>query len=397
MAVEMASAVNESTSIVTLFEIGICVPVRVFFLSVFLAFSFFGCISSGPVSLIKLESKGPQHPIVAGCLILDPSGNLLWSYPSELCVFLPDGRFISGGRTGIELHSPDLKVVWHRDIIVHHMLSLAANGDILALTTEGKIVGDYRPGFETVLEVNRDQQELRQTPTVPKHLLREKFGVDKPIRLDMNGNLLFEHSFFSDEQYPLKVLAFIHEKNLLELFPLEATHMNSIYEIPPNDSPLQAFRAGNILANDCRQRMIFILDAHLENILWRIPYEALGYGVVHDVRVLPNGHLLLFKNFTYPGGDSSLEEVDPIRRLSAWRYFDPVPGAFRVQKQGSVQLLHNNQILFSFSNGKTSRAKLINRDGEIIWQVDLSQHTGINTQGAYELPVESFLHHSVRL
>src|SRR4051794_40723484 len=101
-----------------------------------------GCKSTGEIQ----PDQTPNHPIISQCNILNTKGELLWSYPSWLCVFFPNGNFLSGGNEEpLTLRESDRKVLWTTTLIPHHMISIAKNGDILTLTSEWKKVSAQRP------------------------------------------------------------------------------------------------------------------------------------------------------------------------------------------------------------------------------------------------------------
>ncbi len=365
-------------------------PLRIASLAAFMFLV--GCAS------LNSKSRAPwnDHPIVTQCMILDAHGALRWSYPAWLCVFLPDGRFITGDVDGLYLRGADLKSIWHHDFVPHHMISLAKNGDILTLASEYKAVSEQKPGFSGIVEVDIPKKIMQKKTEIPADVLRRKFRVDKIVRLNQDGKIVAEKRLINDAGYPLKWLVRDWAWMSPRVAPpaLEVSHLNSIYEIPPNASPLPAFKAGNILVNDTLNRVVFILDDNLKEILWRFRYQPLGYLTVHDIQVLKNGNILLLKNSSEDSSqDSSLEEIDPVTHKVVWTHHEKPDGSFRASKMGSVQPLGENFLYAHTTNGK-SHATMIDRSGKIVWQLDLNRHTDVGLQGAYQLPVEEFLRHN---
>ena len=330
-----------------------------------------------------------QHPIVAHCMIFDSSGALLWSYPARLCVFLADGRFITGDPGKIALHGQNLGVIWQRSLDSHHMVSLAGNGDILLLSSEMKDMSEISPSISKFIEHFGPNRGDNITPAIPKAYRHGQFRIDKLIRLDMSGHIVAER--LAGETYPLNKL--VADSSVLgPARTPEVSHCNTIYEIPPNTSALAAFRAGNILVSDNMNRVMFVLDKDLKKNLWQRQFRDFGYLQVHDVHVLANGHLLLLKNRSLDNSeDSSLEEIDPVRNEVVWKYTERPAGSFRADTQGSVQPLRGGYVLFANTTGNKSLAKIIDRAGAPVWSLDLSRHFDILVQGVYQLPAEDFL------
>lgn len=346
------------------------------------------------------SAKTPEHPIVAGCTIQEPNGTLLWSYPAEHCLFFPDGSFVTGGTDkGLELRGADQQVVWKKDLVPHHMISAAENGDILAVVSEWHEILEQKPPFKQFIFFQSETGPMQITEKFPKGFSRGKFRVDKLVRISRSGEVQGELSFFKNPLYTIHRL--YHPKPGKDpkatFKGWEASHFNSVYEIPANKSPLPAFAKGNIITYDTLNRRLLILSPNLDRIVWRMFSENLGCSNAHDFQVLPSGNLLVFKNYACTiYSDSSLEEIDPVRRHTVWKYFDP-DGNFRAPTQGSVQALSGDRIFFAYHTGKQSLAKMITRDGKPLWELDLTKHFDAKMQGAYTLPVESFLKHNQKL
>lgn len=336
-----------------------------------------------------LKPAAPEHPIVSQCMIMDTQGHLRWSFPSWLCFFLPDGRFITGDTDGLTMRGRNIEKLWHKKLIPHHMISLAANGDILTFTSEYHSIAKQRAKFKGAFEVDW-RVDTRQMKPVSDEIARQKFRVDKILRLNQNGRIVHQMSL-NDADYPMPWLIRLLRDGAPPL-PYESSHLNSIYEIPANASSLPAFKAGNLLLNDTVNRTIFITDPELRKIIWRLNFKKFGFSVVHDVSVLPNGNLLLFKNLMLdPLLPSSLEEIDPVTEQVVWRYESRPPQNFHAVRMGSVQALRDGRILFAHTTRGDHRVEMIDREGNTLWSLNLNPHTDVAMQGAYSWPVESFL------
>lgn len=334
----------------------------------------------------------PSH-IVEGCRILNGNGDLLWSYPAAFCIFFPDGKFVAASADSISLVSGN-RTFWEKKIPVHHMLALTSKNEIAVLSDEFINMRDWAHRFESFREAHFKPLKFCTGKDTPERLKNDKLRTDKIVLLNLRGEVVAERRFLGEPDYPMPLLVENFATNVRAPRDLEVSHMNSIYEIGENTSSIPAFKRGNFIVNDTLNRRIFILDEKLKGILWTKSYGLFGFGQAHDAQILPNGNLLVFKNFTVsPGDESSLEEVDPQSLMPAWRYFEKSSGEFRAPIQGSVQRLRGGRTLFTFRNidSKKSFAKLIDRDGRELKSFDLSKHSNIAAQGAYEINVEEFL------
>ncbi len=266
--------------------------------------------------------------LVNECDIFNFEGSLIKSFPGSACIFLEDGRFFSSTVDDIKLMNKDLSVAWSHKGYFHHQMN------------------------QTL--------DKKRFLVMSSNLLKEKHGLtrdDKLMIYDLEGKII--HSISSSEIYQqLNHLPYLREAEpmLKELINVthEKTHFNSFYEIPPNklEKKYSYMKAGNFIVNG-REDGIFFLSPDLKKILNFISYKGAFNHRVHDVQVLPNGHLLLFNNFV-AGYDkfhsqSAIEEISPVDQKVFFRY-QANPGVFFfVATGGSVQKLNNDLYLFTHS------------------------------------------------
>ena len=253
---------------------------------------------------------------------------MIKSFPGTACIFLEDGRFFSATVDEIKLINKDLSVLWSHKGHFHHQMNQSLDKKKFLVMTS--------------------------------NVLKEKHGLtreDKLMIVDLDGRIM--HSTTSSEIYQqLKHSPYLRDaepmlKGLLNVTH-EITHLNSFYEIPPNklEKKLSYMKAGNFIVNG-REDGIFFLSPDLKKVLHFMSYKGALSHRVHDVQVLPNGHLLLFNNFV-AGYDrfhrqSAIQEISPVDQKVVFSY-QANPGVFFfVSTGGSVQKLNDDLYLFTHS------------------------------------------------
>jgi hypothetical protein len=333
-----------------------------------------------------------RFPIAVECSIFSPSGELLWRRPQRVCNFLPDGSHIYSNDSSLFFIGANGKEIWQKPIHSHHEINTASNGDFLIISSEWFSVNSVK--FKNFSDNNINTTERKEYESLPSSWKEMRFRQDKLIRISPKGVIVaersFPHEFFSADNLVYS------SAPTPDKYKLEISHFNSFYEIPTNASPLSAFHAGNFLVNDTQNGNIFVLDEKLEKELWHISYGTLGYETAHDVKVLPNGNLLIFVNRRKKGPpQSSLDEVDPVDgRLISQR---SETGGFYARFMGSVQTWENGGLLFSAEKSGKPMVKALSQSGKIFFSLDLYSHFGRPVQGAYERPeLEDFLAKAAR-
>jgi hypothetical protein len=305
------------------------------------------------LSLLALAVSSAVHADeihnVIDCSIVGMDRQILREFPGRYCVFLPDGRVATARFNRLVMRGPDGRELWNQRINVTHQMNLDVSGKrILAIGLESGVKDGKNIDFNVV------------------------------TAFDLEGHVLGRFSF---AEHLAEIEAFLPElrkKALRDRWPgmHNLSHVNSVYEIPENPRAKSdpAFRRGNFVINSLNLDLTLIVDSALKKVLWVRPLERFGTVQTHDVQVLPNGHLLFYRNEGHAGNSagccSGLVEYDLEHEAPAWSWQDDPPGRFYASAFGGVQLLSNGNILFN--NGVLGYAREITRSGQPVWGFSLS-------------------------
>ncbi|MBC7540259.1 MAG: aryl-sulfate sulfotransferase [Bacteriovorax sp.] len=294
---------------------------------------------------------GPiETHIQVDCRILDKNFQQLKSYSGTYCAFFPNGEWISITGKVIDLHSKTNQLRVHFPQMGHHEIKLSKDeAKIFFLSTE---IRDFK-GKKTRFDV---------------------INIS-----DRNGALvarwdLFEHL---DELYQkLDLTPFdkmIPTESFDENFPdskYEFSHLNAIYEIPKNnlEKSFPYMKEGNLLVTFNGLGSVVVFDPELKRI--EFIYRVLKTNLlgISDGQILPNGHLLIFKNTNTSNKHlySSINEYDLQKNSSVWNYDLNEKEFTHIPDNGAVQLLSNNNIFITESSGSMGRMLEVNRKGEVV-------------------------------
>lgn len=350
---------------------------------------------------VHSQAKKQEIFYVAQCKIFNEKLELVWSYPGDLCHFFPDGRVLVGDGSGLTLFDSELTPIWKKNIHVHHMLSITRRNTIVVLSSELRKINDPLFKFNTLVKSDIvSERNIKE----PLKNYKNRFA-NKSVRVDLireysiSGKLLRKFHLADHKEIPLHTLVQFLPKKWAGDFEFDASHVNSIHEVPVNSSGIAALQKGNFIITDLTNQMIMVLDKNLKKIIWTLKYQDLKYTATHDASILPNGNILLLKNAGIIKADgSSVEEINPKTKKVVWRHFEsPRPG-FSFHSKGSAQLLNDGTIFYSnFTNNKT-RATIIGRDGIPHGTVDLTDYFPNGTPySIYRLDVSDFLRNNNRL
>lgn len=320
------------------------------------------------ISAIAKPAFAEQLHNVIYCEIYDLNKNLIRAVPGTHCLFLNDGHYLSARGASLTFYSPNNLVVWQKRIHAHHQLNGTIDGQkFLVMSSEIKHVnkkGDVR--FDTFHIMNR-KGDIEKTFS-----LYEAQNQFDPLLWQKKLNLIYKFDWDLESYPQLK---------------WEFSHANSFYEIPPNPTAKKnsAFAAGNFIININSLDISIILDSHLKKVLWFANHPRAEFENIHDMQVLPNGHLLFFRNNNTSflnnnpssgGVFSSIEEFDPVKKVSAWVYKKKPQNLFFTEYCGGAQLLDNGHILFNDLTKPFSFAIEITRSGTEIWRHELYDKIG---------------------
>lgn len=301
-----------------------------------------------------IVTKAVEAHHVIFCTIFDSQGEILRRYNGNLCLFRDDGGFFSSSGDGLSAWDKSMNRIWQRPYFIHHQLNWSLDkSQILALGSEF---------------TKQDGKPVR---------------TDALYIFDLNGTLMKKFSY--NENMKMLEKLFPNQKSFLQVIEAswhprkaeveyEYTHANSFYEIPSNTSgaKIAAFAKGNYIVNDVFIRRILIFDRFLKKILWSLDYSLWGGNVIHDVQVLPNGHLFIYANeaqFKNGVKASELHEFDPIKNKIVWRFTAKPSQDFFSFACGGVQLLDNGNILYSDISSGQAYGIEITRSGKEIWRM----------------------------
>ena len=333
-------------------------------------------------ALATARAKETLHHII-GCSIYDLKGKLVREFGGGVCLFLPDGSYIAGLFEEQQLYRVDKnqKILWRDNVQVHHQLNLDLAGLHFLLMTgsEQKFKGKW---------VRFDRLEIR----------------------DFENKSLHSFDFFKRREELLKIAG----KNGDDLWEIptrfqrrakfEFSHINSFYQIDDNtlSKSHPAFAKGNYVVNANGLRLIFILDAKLEKILWSLPQVPNHEGLAgyHDVQVMPNGRLLIYNNMAFASGETSgfhsaVWSVDPLTQKRITLYEGRSLQDFASRILGGAQALPNGNLLLSDIT-KGGRAFEVTPKRKLVWEmmnpkVDPTSKRPLEIQQVKRLNVSEFL------
>lgn len=301
-------------------------------------------IMSLNVPLLSKFSKHKSALYHANCSILNEKRESLFNMTGQLCDFLPDGRSLVFQKDvgpvidRLYLYDAHQNVVWEKSVDLHH-----------------------------VLKFSKDQQSFFMM-TYEKHEFNQgPFLFDVISKVDLDGVVTHRWSTYEvKDDATLACSHFPRTYNDSERPGMkEFTHLNSLYEIP--DNPLakkyEWMRQGNLIVNMLGLNVFAFFSPDLK-LLKTMPYSKDCFGVNHDAQILPNGHLLLFRNSVGLGVDQSdVVEMDLFTNEIIRRV--PVPYS---SIRGSVQLLENNHLLITESY-QGGRAFEVDASGEMVMEM----------------------------
>lgn len=315
----------------------------------------------------------PDHNVI-GCGIYDSHGKAIRVSPGKRCLFFPDGGFISTDGVSVTRYGPNLDILWHVKSHNHHLVRPMSDQDFLIGGSDVRFFLGKITRFDVLQKWNRNGKIVRSFNFYDH--LADLRAADPTIELN-------------------HVVNFDWDADNLPGVEREFSHLNSAYEIPENPTAgvIPAFRKGNIIVNVNIVSRVFILDKDLRQILWTLKYMK-GQSNVHDVQVLPNGHLLVYNNsrsnwpcllpkigescdssqagveweswIKFVGVPySSIEEYDSVGKKIVWEYHADPPSSFYAYQSGGVQILPNRDILFN--DPIRAEAYEIDRSGKTKW------------------------------
>ncbi len=276
---------------------------------------------------------------------------LIAQYPGFYCSFASNGEWLSLDEDTLTFYDKNNSVKFKFPQLVHHELKFSRDeSKIYFLSSEVKTYKNLKTRFD-VINIS-----------------------------DLKGNILYRWNTFDHIDEIFKKLELNEFKNEiptdippshnLALAPYEFSHLNAISEIPENDleKKYSFMKKGNLLVTFNGLAAIVIFDPELKTMQHyftkMINTELYGF---HDAQILPNGHLIFFKNVSNKEGElvTSLDEMNLETGEVVWSFSFKKPNFERNPINGSVQVLENNNILIG-ENSHGGRAVEITRSGKIV-------------------------------
>lgn len=238
----------------------------------------------------------------------------------------------------------DNKIVWSREGMWHHDVTLTPDGTLAALIWEYRKI----PAIHAEVDV-MDNLVVRFSPESEADERRSLYDI-LAGRPDM---FTFQEGRHREESGP--------RKERIDLIHANALRWVEISD-PPTDSPI--YHPGNVIVCLRHQDTVAIFNWETSELLW-----VWGRGEVvgpHDAQVLANGNVLIFDNGSRQDKRSRVVEVDPVTNKIVWKYEAPNPKDFYSTARGGNQRLPNGNTLITGSN--KGRAFEVTPAGEIVWK-----------------------------
>ena len=285
--------------------------------------------------------------LAADCMIFDIFGRTIRHLPFTRCIFFEDGSLISsdlspGRKNLLSMSNAHGKLIWGLPVSADHTMSLCRENKAIVVTT------------------SKDQWFKGQ-------LTRG----DRIAVVDLAGNILYTWDLLDHYEELKPFVRFIrggspillpeHFETLRSKALSEVTHVNSAYEIPDNENSknMSAFQKGNFIVNPLGEHLI-ILSADLKQILWisKKEYNA------HDVQVLENGNLLLFRNQLERriGERPFILEINPLDESIVWSY----EGSPKLSATLFGSVSYKNGLFVLTGNPDIKYITVINRRGQVL-------------------------------
>jgi hypothetical protein len=288
------------------------------------------------------EIPGPKEVhLQIDCRILDQDFKQLKSFQGDYCAFFPNGEWISITGKVIDLHSKTNQLRLHYPQMGHHEIKLSNDEKkIFFLSSEIREFKGKSVRFDVINISNRDGVRLNRWDLF-EHIdeLNQKLGLgpfEKAIPAER-----------ADENFPDNKWVF--------------ANLNAIYEIPNNnlEKKFPYMKEGNLLVTFNGLGSVVVFDPELKKI--EFVYRVLKTNLfgISDGQILPNGHLLVFKN-------SSINEIDMQEDKPLWSFDSKKSGPDNNLAEGSVQLLVNNNFLMTDNSNNSGKVLEVNRKGEIV-------------------------------
>jgi len=282
-----------------------------------------------------------------------------WTYPTAKGAIWDFAILLDGGDLVVVVNFEallrldwDSKLVWSRELVVHHDVAQAADGGFHTITSESRQHRGLEVRFPAFLKLSSSGETLERWSTY-EHLREIQQSLEPEFFLD---TILDEIEADASETRPgldrkSKLYNYFHANTVTSLGASE------LGRVDPR------FRSGNLLICLRNVNQILVLDQDDKRILW-----SWGAGELqrpHHPTFLENGRILIFDNGV-ERGYSRVLELEPVTGKVEWQYVADPPMSFYTRQKGSAQRLPNGNTLIC--EGDPGRAFEVTRAGEIVWE-----------------------------
>lgn len=239
---------------------------------------------------------GKGH-LVESCRVYDLNGELLRTIINGkgLCYLVDDGSVLfSDLKSTLTYFDQDYNVIWKKQIVAHHQINVAKNGDFLVLGSENHTLNGKVFRFDTFFRISKDGQIISKFSLFDQKEALEKFIETAFTNQTALGSYYSNGINYFKARDKIKPVSHLEQELYGPDVVGEFTHANSIYEIPENISKNSAFKEGNIIINLSHLGAILILSSDFKEMETAIPAPS---PFTHDVHVLKNGSLFIYNNF----------------------------------------------------------------------------------------------------
>ena len=300
------------------------------------------------------EKISPGYSLFDGRLI-DAEGHVVKTWKARyLGLILPDTRYVAqeyyeSKRWG--MYTWDDRVIWEKDVPIHHDIVLTPSGTILTFTKEMHPYRGRRVDFCVIAEYDLGGREISRWSTW-EHLAEIK-KFHKPLELDRPKVFFLPETAKRKEKTPWGGSYDYYRLNAIQVLP----------KSPLGDKDAR-FREGNWLISFRHGSMLFILDRDTRAIVWKCIAGDVRDSLEgqHSPQLLASGRMLIFDNGRYRGW-SRVFEMDPVTYEVVWEYS---ADNFFTLSQGYVQRLPNGNTLITES--ERGHAFEITHDKRKVWE-----------------------------
>ncbi|HEX3993393.1 MAG TPA: arylsulfotransferase family protein [Acetobacteraceae bacterium] len=260
---------------------------------------------------------------------------------------------------------------------------LFANGDLLLIYEQSGLA----PSDSALIKLDKDSHILWKTQikvhhaiAVVDHQIYALSSVNRPAGRELNpfavatvdqavstlspdGTVLSTHSILdamlNTTSMRLANIAAIGE-------PLDPLHVNSIDVLNSQNARfIPGATPGDVLLSLRNLDMLAVVSLHTNRVIWALRG---AWRRQHDVKMLPNGHILMFDNQggLTSHGRSRVLEVMPDSGAIVWSFAGTDGNSIDSEVRGGAQRLSGGNTLISES--ATGRRLEVAPDGAVVWE-----------------------------